>query len=97
MIHLTTFTFPRVDTDHLCQLAGTGRTAHIIGILWEVRNVDYNQECVVEMYDGFLVNVVDGPVCTAFRGFMQAQMWGTHSVCWQFDVGHCDKGGWEHC
>ena len=66
MINLTTFTSPRVDAACLRRLAGTGTSVCIIGILWELRNVDYNQECVVEMYDGCLVNVVDGPVSTRF-------------------------------
>jgi len=66
MINLTTFTSPRVDAARLWRLAGTGTSVRIIGILRELHNVDYNQECVVEMYDGCLVNVVDGPVSTRF-------------------------------
>ena len=62
MINLTMFTSPRVDAQRLRQFAGTGASVCIIGVLRELRNVDYNQECVVEMYDGSLVNVVDGPV-----------------------------------
>ena len=69
---------------------------HIIGVLWGLCNVDYNQECVVEMYGGFLVNVVDGLVSACFPVFPQADMCGTHSVCWLFNVGHSDEGGWEH-
>jgi hypothetical protein len=69
MITLSMFTSPRVDAECLRQFAGTGTTVRIIGVLWELRNVDYHQECVVELYDGFLVNVVDGPVRTYFRVF----------------------------
>jgi hypothetical protein len=69
MINLSTFTSPRVDTERLRRFAGTGTTVRIIGVLRELRNVDYHQECVVELYDGFLVNVVDGPVRTYFRVF----------------------------
>ena len=61
-----TFTSPRVDAACLQRFAATGTSMRIIGILQELRNVDYNQECVVEMYDGCLVNVVDGPVSTCF-------------------------------
>ena len=69
MINLSTFTSPRVDAERLRRFAGTGTTVRIIGVLRELRNVDYHQECVVELYDGFLVNVVDGPVRTYFRVF----------------------------
>jgi len=62
MINLTMFTSPRVDAQRLWRFAGTGASVRIIGVLRKLRNVDYNQECVVEMYDGSLVNVVDGPV-----------------------------------
>jgi hypothetical protein len=62
MINLTMFTSLRVGAQCLRRFAGTGASVRIIGILRELRNVDYNQECVVEMYDGSLVNVVDGPV-----------------------------------
>jgi len=69
MINLSTFTSPQVDAEQLRRFAGTGTTVRIIGVLRELRNVDYHQECVVELYDGFLVNVVDGPVRTYFRVF----------------------------
>jgi hypothetical protein len=69
MINLSTFTSPQVDAERLWRFAGTGTTVHIIGILRELRNVNYHQECVVELYDGFMVNVVDGPVRTDFPVF----------------------------
>jgi hypothetical protein len=69
---------------------------HIIGILRELHNVNYNQECVVELYNGFLVNVVDGPVGTDFPVFTYTEMSRMRSVCWLFNVGHGDEGGWEH-
>ena len=69
MINLSTFTSPRVDAECLRRFAGTGTTVRIIGVLRELRNVDYHQECIVELYDGFLVNVVDGPVRTDFPVF----------------------------
>ena len=68
MINLMMFTSLRVDAQRLWRFAGTGASVHIIGILWELHNIDYNQECVVEMYDGSLVNVIDGPVSS--RGFV---------------------------
>jgi hypothetical protein len=66
MINLIMFTSLCVDAARLQHFSGTGTSVHIIGILRELHNVDYNQECVVEMYDGCLVNIVDGPVSTHF-------------------------------
>ena len=50
----------------------------------------------MEMYDGFLVNVVDGPVSTCVFVLTLADTCGTHLVCGLFNIGHSNKGGWEH-
>jgi hypothetical protein len=62
MIDVVTFTAPRVDSRHLAELVGTDAYVRVVGRLLEVRTVEYNQECVVQMYDGTAVKVVDGPV-----------------------------------
>jgi hypothetical protein len=96
MINLSTFTSLRVDAEHLRRFAGTSMTVCIIGILRELRNVDYNQECIVELYNGFLVNIVDGPVHTDFPVFTYTETSRMHLVCWLFNVGHGDEGRREH-
>jgi len=62
MIQVGTFTAPRVDRQRLAEVAGTGACVRIIGQLIKVYAVDYNQEGLVELYDGTVVKVVDGPV-----------------------------------
>ncbi len=62
MINVATFTAPRVDSQHLTDLVGTGVCVWVVGRLLEVYTVEYNQECVVRLYDGTAVKVIDGPV-----------------------------------
>ena len=50
----------------------------------------------MELYDGCLVNVVDGPVRTDFLVFTYTETSWMCSVCWLFDIGHGDEGGQEH-
>jgi hypothetical protein len=62
MIDVATFSAPRVDSQHLAELVGTGAYVRVVGRLLDVHTVDYHQECVVQMHDGTTVKVVDGPV-----------------------------------
>jgi hypothetical protein len=62
MIDITTFYAPRVDSQHLTQFVSSGGYVRIVGRLVEVNTVEYNQECVLEMYDGTRIKVIDGPV-----------------------------------
>jgi hypothetical protein len=62
MIDVSTFFAPRVDSHRLAELASTGAYVRIVGRLVEVNTIEYNQECVLEMYDRTRVKVVDGPV-----------------------------------
>jgi hypothetical protein len=62
MIDLATFSAPRVDTQHLAKLVGTGAFVCIVGWLSEVHIEEYNQECVVQMHNGTAIKVIDGLV-----------------------------------
>ena len=62
MIQVGTFTAPRVNREHFVEAIGTGACIRIVGLLLKVYAMDYNQEGLVEMYDGTVVKVVDGPV-----------------------------------
>ena len=95
MIRFATFTVPRVDREHLQQFVG--KAVRIIGRLKEVRTVDYNQECVVEMYDGSLVNVVDGPVSCTYLRSRQTDNCGNYLVHWIVDSGNGAERRWRGC
>ena len=62
MIDLASFSAPRVDSQHLADLIGTHAYVWVVGRLVEVHTVEYNQECVVQMYDGTAIKVIDGLV-----------------------------------
>lgn len=89
MIRFATFTVPRVDREHLQQFVG--KAVQLIGRLKEVQTVDYNQGCVVEMYNRSLVNVVDGPVSCTYLCSRQTDNCGNYLVCWIFDSGNGDE------
>jgi hypothetical protein len=59
--------------------------------------VDYNQECVVEMYDGSLVNVVDGPVSCTYLRSRQTDNCGNYLVHWIVDSGNGAERRWRGC
>jgi hypothetical protein len=62
MIQVRTFRAARVNREHLAKAVSTGACVRIVGRLVKVYTVDYNQEGLVEMFDGTVVKIVDGPV-----------------------------------
>jgi len=62
MIDLASFSAPWVDSQHLADLVDTHAYVQVVGCLLEVHTVKYNQECVVQLYDGTAIKVIDGPV-----------------------------------
>jgi hypothetical protein len=90
------FTAPCVDREHLQQFVG--KAVRIIGHLKEVQTVDYNQECMVEIYDGSLVNMVDGPISCTYLRSRQTDNCGNYLVHWIIDSGgrRYRSGGHRH-
>jgi hypothetical protein len=72
MINVATFTAPRVDSQCLAELVGG--CVRVVGRLLEVYTVEYNQECVVGLYDGTAVKVIDGPVSEISRSCQQIEL-----------------------
>ncbi len=58
--------------------------------------VDYNQEGLVEMFDGTVVKVVDGPVSEVHSHIKLPNVLGNYLVYWIVGS-HCyAKGGWHY-
>jgi hypothetical protein len=62
IINVATFRAPCADAHHLTDLVGSGACIWVVGHLSEVYMVEYNQECVVVLYNGTAVKVIDGSV-----------------------------------
>jgi hypothetical protein len=62
----------------------------------KVYTINYNQESLVEMFDGIVVKVVNGPVSEQYLFINQPNMEGNYLVYWIISSCCSAKGGWHY-